>query len=79
MDGLNEVERADRKEYLSLNIITIDTEQMRLTGRLLAQPLGGGTYLEEDSLDGLLGKHRQEEPEEDKHEHQLIYRHSILH
>jgi hypothetical protein len=76
--SVGKVRRKNRKTYLSLNVISIDTTQMRLTGRLLAQPIGGGAYHEEGSDEWFLSKAKRfftlgEEP----HEHQLIYRRSV--
>jgi hypothetical protein len=52
---VGKINRRDGKDYLSANIITIDTRRNNLTGRLLALPVGGGLQLIEDERGHQIG------------------------
>ena len=72
--SVGKIKRKSRKTYLSLNVLTIDTRARRVTGRLLAQPLGGGDEHVEDKDDWFVERMKRFLGVEPLREQQLIYR-----
>lgn len=75
--SVGKVKRKDRKSYLSLNVLTIDTHERRVTGRLLAQPVGGGIESVDDKDEWFVEKLDRLLSSPEYQEQQLIYRRNV--